>query len=269
MRELDPPPEGHLPGAIERVAIVGPGRLGTVIAAALTRAGVVVDGPYGRRDPLAERLRPNADDRTALDAVLLCVPDAEIAAVASVIPAGPTVGHCSGATALDVLAPHQGFSLHPLMTVPANAPADVLARAGVAVAASTRHALGLALALAHLLAMRPIEIAEADRAAYHAAASIASNFLVTLEAAAEQVAATAGLSRELLVPLVRATVENWATLGPARALTGPVARGDEPTIERQRAALAERVPELLELFDACVDATRRLAARQTPEAVAA
>ena len=61
--------------------------------------------------------------------------------------------------------------------------------------------------------MRPVEIADDDRAAYHAAASIASNFLVTLEAAAERVAATAGVDRELLVPLVRATVENWAADG--------------------------------------------------------
>jgi predicted short-subunit dehydrogenase-like oxidoreductase (DUF2520 family) len=269
MRELDQPPEGHISGAIERVAIVGSGRVGTVIAAALMQAGVAVDGPYGRRDLLFERLRGDARGRTAPDAVLLCVPDAEIADVASAIPAGPPVGHCSGATTLDVLAPHEAFSLHPLMTVPAGARADVLSGAGAAVAGSTPGALALALDLANLLAMRPIQIAEADRAAYHAAASIASNFLVTLEAAAEQVAATAGLPAELLVPLVRATVENWATLGPERALTGPVARGDEPTIERQRVALAERAPELLELFDACVAATRRLAARSTSEAVAA
>jgi predicted short-subunit dehydrogenase-like oxidoreductase (DUF2520 family) len=203
------------------------------------------------------------------DAVLLCVPDAEIAAIASVIPTGAPIGHCSGATALDVLAPHECFSLHPLMTVPADAPPDVLAGAGAAVAGSTPRALALALALARLLTMQPIEIAESDRAAYHAAACIASNFLVTLEAAAERVAATAGLSPELLVPLVRATVENWATLGPQRALTGPVARGDEATIERQRAALAHRTPELLELFDTCVDATRQLAARPTPKPVAA
>jgi predicted short-subunit dehydrogenase-like oxidoreductase (DUF2520 family) len=277
MRELDQPPEGRVSGAIERVAIVGHGRLGAAMAAALTQAGVTVDGPYGRGDPIAEllgpqQLRPNARGRTARadgvpDAVLLCVPDVEIAAVASLIGAGAPVGHCSGATALDVLAPHQRFSLHPLMTVPADAPANVLAGAGAAVAGSTPRALALALALAELLAMRPIEIAEADRGAYHAAACIASNFLVTLEAAAEQVAATAGLSAELLVPLVRATVENWATLGPEAALTGPVARGDEPTIERQRAALAQRVPELLELFDACVDATRRLAARTEAVAV--
>ena len=86
--------------------------------------------------------------------------------------------------------------------------------------------------------MRPVEIAERDRPAYHAAASIASNFLVTLEAAAERIGGAAGIERELLVPLVRATVENWARLGPERALTGPVARGDEVTVARQRAAVA-------------------------------
>ncbi|MDQ6774661.1 MAG: DUF2520 domain-containing protein, partial [Actinomycetota bacterium] len=90
------------------------------------------------------------------------------------------------------------------------------------------------------------------------------NFLVTLEAAADRIAATAGVDRELLVPLVRATVENWAVLGPERALTGPVARGDEETVARQRAELAARTPELLELFDALANATRGLARRQEP-----
>ena len=87
--------------------------------------------------------------------------------------------------------------------------------------------LDLARRLAQRLGMRPIEIAPGDRTAYHAAASIASNFLVTLEAAAERLAATVGMERADLVALVRATVENWARLGAERALTGPVARGDE------------------------------------------
>ena len=277
MRELDQLHEGHAIGAIERVAIVGPGRLGTAIAAALTQAGVAVDGPYGRRDPIAERLGPRRprpgrrqrrQRRCRTRSCCVSRTPRSRPSPASIATGAP-VGHCSGATTLDVLAPHERFSLHPLMTVPADAPADVLAEAGAAVAGSTPRALALALALAQRLAMRPIEIVEADRAAYHAAACIASNFLVTLEAAAERVAATAGLSVDLLVPLVRATVENWATLGPQAALTGPVARGDEPTIERQRSALVERAPELLELFDACVDATRQLAARPAPKAVAA
>jgi predicted short-subunit dehydrogenase-like oxidoreductase (DUF2520 family) len=54
-------------------------------------------------------------------------------------------------------------------------------------------------------------------------------------------------------------VENWARLGPEGALTGPVARGDEATISRQRAAIEERAPELVSLFDELVTATRHLA----------
>jgi predicted short-subunit dehydrogenase-like oxidoreductase (DUF2520 family) len=74
------------------------------------------------------------------------------------------------------------------------------------------------------------------------------------------VAAEAGLDRDLLVPLVRQTVENWAALGPERALTGPVARGDEETVARQREAVVAAAPELEELWDALVAATKALPA---------
>jgi predicted short-subunit dehydrogenase-like oxidoreductase (DUF2520 family) len=130
--------------------------------------------------------------------------------------------------------------------------------AGAAVAGTSPRALQLAKDLAAALGMRPVEVAEADRPTYHAAASIASNFLITLEATAERLAATAGVDRRLLVPLVRATVENWAALGPERALTGPVARGDEETVALQRAAIEDRAPDLLQLFEALVSATQAL-----------
>jgi predicted short-subunit dehydrogenase-like oxidoreductase (DUF2520 family) len=107
--------------------------------------------------------------------------------------------------------------------------------------------------------MRPLQIDDADRAAYHAAASVASNFLVVVEDLAERLAQSAGLDRERLVGLVQATVANWATLGPAGALTGPIARGDEKTVARQRSAVAERAPQDVALFDALAEATRRLA----------
>ena len=108
--------------------------------------------------------------------------------------------------------------------------------------------------------MEPFELSDEQRPAYHAAASIASNFLVTIEAAAERVAGGAGLSperaRELLAPLVRTTVENWIAHGPERALTGPVARGDDLTVAHQRSAVARVAPDLEPLFDALVEATQ-------------
>jgi predicted short-subunit dehydrogenase-like oxidoreductase (DUF2520 family) len=232
---------------LDSIAIVGAGRLGTALAAALRAAGLTVHGPLGRGE------RPH--DATA---VLLCVPDGEIASAARAIEPGPLVGHCSGATGLDVLEPHEAFALHPLMTVPAGAASTVFDGAGAAIAGSTPRALQAAGALARAAGMTPTRVADADLAAYHAAASIASNFLVTLEGAAERLAATAGVDRALLAPLVRAAADNWAAQGTA-ALTGPIARGDEATVARQRAAVAERTPDLLPLFDVLADATRALA----------
>lgn len=250
MRELEPDctdPPSCASAAFVRLAIVGAGRMGHALAAALRVAGYAVTGPLGR-----------GADGAGADVVLLCVPDEEIARAAALILPGPLVGHCSGATGLDVPPAHEAFSLHPLMAVTSDGAR--FTGAGAAIAGSTPAALKIAGELAGALGMRAVEIAPSDRAAYHAAASIASNFLVTLEAAAERLAASAGAGRELLVPLVQATVENWATLGPQRALTGPVARGDEATLATQRAAVAQRAADLLPLFDALVDATRALAA---------
>ena len=228
-----------------RVAIVGADRLGQALAAALPAAGIAVDGPLGR-----------GSDGAGAGIVLLCVPDAEIRAAARCIPAGPLVGHCSGATGLDALAPHEAFGLHPMMTVTEQG--AEFAGAGAAIGGTTDRALAVAAALAQALGLRPFEIEDADRAAHHAACSIASNFLITLEDAAESLEVAAGGRRELLVPLVRAAVENWAREG-AGALTGPIARGDEATVARQRAAVADRTPEFAAAFDALADATRVLA----------
>ena len=250
-------PEPTLPPQarpVDRIAIVGAGRMGTALAAALAAARIAVDGPLGRDHAVA----PDAA------AVLLCVPDAQIAAAAAALTVEPgrLVGHTSAATTLAALGPHEAFSLHPLMTVTAEG--GLFAGASAATAGTTPRALELADALARAIGMRPVRIADDDRAAYHAAASIASNFLVTLEGLAERLAATAGLRREPLVALVEASVANWAALGAERALTGPIARGDEATIARQRAAIAERLPDELELFDALTAATRRLAGAGAP-----
>lgn len=236
---------------IPALAVIGAGRLGRALVSGLRAAGLDVAGPLGR-----------GADGDGYGAVLLCVPDDEIAAAAELVKLGPLVGHCSGATGLDVLSPHEAFSLHPLMTVTDDG-ADFRG-AGAAVAGSTAKAVGLARELADRLGLEPVEIPGEARTTYHAAASMASNFLVTLEAAAERLGAQAGLERRLLAPLVRATVENWVRFGGQGALTGPVARGDIATVEAQRQAVAERAPELLELFDSLVRATEALAQQAKP-----
>jgi predicted short-subunit dehydrogenase-like oxidoreductase (DUF2520 family) len=239
-----------------RIGIVGPGRVGRALARAVRDAGHDVAGPFGR-----DELTPGPP---LIDAVLLSVPDAEIAtAAAAAAGTARFMGHTSGATPLTALdaAGAEAFGLHPLQTIAG--PETDLRDCGCAIGGTTAAARELARRIALDLGMEPVEIADEDRAAYHAAASIASNFLVTLEAAAESVATGAGIdggdARRLLGPLVRTTVENWLALGPALALTGPVARGDRRTVLAQRAAVEEAAPELLPLFDELVERTEALA----------
>src|SRR5207248_2016416 len=115
----------------------------------------------------------------------------------------------------------QLFGLHPLQTV-AEAGAS-LHGCACAVAGSTEPALAEAERIARNLGMRPFTLRDDQRPAYHAAASIASNYLVTLQAAAATLAERAGIDEldagALFGPLVRTTVENWISLGPADALT--------------------------------------------------
>jgi predicted short-subunit dehydrogenase-like oxidoreductase (DUF2520 family) len=198
---------------------------------------------------------------------LLCVPDEAIAdAAESLAPRARSVrlaGHTSGASTLAALEPFVSagagtFSLHPLQTVPDTA-TDFTA-CPAAIAGSSGEALAFARGLAERLGMRAFEVPEERRAAYHAAAAIASNFLVTLEQSAAELLERAGIddARELLSPLVLRTAANWSERG-ADALTGPIARGDEATVERHLEAVRAVDPELAELYAALAARTRAIA----------
>lgn len=239
------------------LSIVGSGRAGNSIAAAARRAGIEVRVVGRSTDP----------GELSGTCLLLCVPDDAIARVAREIGEGEArpklIGHVSGATSLDPLlaarAPEGCFSLHPLQTLP-DGEVD-LTGAPAAVAGSTDSARSLASGLAEALGMNPFAVDEADRATYHAAASIASNFLVTLEQSAAELLGDIGVEspREVLAPLVRRSLENWIRDG-ASALTGPIARGDDSTVERHREALLRSEPALLPLYDAMTERTRSVAA---------
>ncbi len=244
--------------AVASISIVGPGRVGRAAALALRSAGYQVAGPSGR----GEVVYPAT-------VVLLCVPDREVAqAAAAVRGLAAFVGHTSGATPRGEVG--VDFGLHPLRAFVGTEGADAFRGIGCAIAGTTPEALAVATELAFAVGGDPFPLADDQRAGYHAAASIASNFLVTLEAAAETMAIASGLAeadiRRHLAPLVRGTVENWAAHGPRAALTGPIARGDEATVRRQRDAVAACAPELLAMFDVLCESTRALAATEEPAA---
>jgi predicted short-subunit dehydrogenase-like oxidoreductase (DUF2520 family) len=217
---------------IERVHVIGSGRVGSAVSARLRERGVTV----GDDDP---------------DVVLLCVPDTTIADTAQgLTPGCGWIGHVSGATPLAALAPHERrFSLHPLQTFDRSGDPAQLDGAWGAVTGETDEALAVARELAGLLGLRPFELAESDRTLYHAGAVFASNYLVTLQRAAVQL----GVPAEGLVPLMTRTIENGFEL------TGPIARGDWPTVDAHKDAIHAAHPELEPVYDALAEATAVLA----------
>ena len=227
---------------IESIHIVGArGRVGSTVSARLTERGVTL----GSADP---------------ELVLLCVPDRAIAEVAAAISVGPWVAHVSGATPLDALDPHtQRFSLHPLQSFSKERGPEQLDGVWGAASAETDEARAVARWLAETLGLRPFDLEDDKRAAYHAGAAMASNYLVTLRAAAQSLLDTAGAPPEALDPLIRGVMDTGFEL------TGPIARGDWETVERHLAVIRSERPELEELYLVLAEATARYAGRDPHE----
>jgi predicted short-subunit dehydrogenase-like oxidoreductase (DUF2520 family) len=231
-----------------RIALIGPGRAGGAVAAALVAAGGHVIGVAGRT-PDSPAVRAAAATFGAAagsagevvataDLVFIATPDAAIDGVASSIAGAVSsdalVIHLAGARGLDALAaiPARTGVLHPLQSMPdAERGRDRLAGAYAAVTGDAE-----VTELARAIGLVPFTLADTDRVAYHAAACIASNHLVALLA---QVEACSDVPVEAFLPLVRATVDNVAALGTGAALTGPVARGDVATVRAHLGAIPE------------------------------
>lgn len=208
--------------------LIGPGRAGLSLARALAARGWEVAPPLGRSDD-------PSGAAAGVDLLVVATPDAAVAAVAArVEPVATTVvAHLSGALGLDALDPHpRRGALHPLRSIPS--PDTDLVSAWWAVAGDE-----LVRAVVADLDGHVVEVTDEGRAAYHAAACIASNHLVGLLGQAERVAAAAGVPLAAYLDLVRGTLDNVERLGPAAALTGPVARGDRATVARHLAALPD------------------------------
>jgi predicted short-subunit dehydrogenase-like oxidoreductase (DUF2520 family) len=250
------------------VAIIGPGRLGHILALQLRRGGYIVTEVQGRKPSNAQA---KAGGRTALlDArlVWICVPDREITAVAGQIAPlsdwhNKIVFHSSGALSSGALAVLRDrgasvASVHPLMTfVAGSAPALDGVPFGFE---GDPAALRAAHRIIRNLGGEPFAIRPQTKALYHAWGMFGSPLLLAALVTAEQVAHTAGISRsqarQKILPLVRQTIANYAALGPARSFSGPMVRGDVAVV-RQHLRVLRRVPEARKVYLALADSALR------------
>ena len=240
---------------IERVAVVGAGRVGLSLARALVHSGCAVT-VLGRR-PRALAVLPGSvivewDSAIgAADLVMVAVPDDALAAVARTLAHGAVINarhvllHTSGLHDRSAFTPLYATgaalgSWHPLQTF-ANPLGEPKAFADApAVIEGDARALSAGRELADLLHLRPvIEIAADGKPLYHAGAVFASNYLIVLADVAAKLAREAGAgtaAAQLYLPLMRRTLANYAR-GGAAMLTGPISRGDPETIARHLEAL--------------------------------
>ncbi|WP_104524569.1 Rossmann-like and DUF2520 domain-containing protein [Blastococcus atacamensis] len=252
-----------------RVGVIGAGRVGAVLGAALAAAGHDVVAASGLSAASAERaarllpgvpLVPADAVVAASDLIVLAVPDDTLAGLVSGLAetgawrAGQLAFHTSGAHGLAVLAPAAesgvlALALHPAMTF-SGAPedADRLDGAPFGVTSRPEHR-PVAETLVLEMGGEPFFVAEADRGLYHAALVTGANHLVTLVAEAADLLRTAGVAEpaRVLAPLLTAALDNGLRRGD-RGLTGPVSRGDVGTVGAHLDTLAERAPEAVAAY---------------------
>jgi predicted short-subunit dehydrogenase-like oxidoreductase (DUF2520 family) len=252
-----------------RAALVGPGRLGTLVAHALTAAGMPVVRVAGGSDASRERLRtqlagvrdvPLEEVAQGVELVVIATPDAAIADVVDRLVRADALGeqhgviHLAGVHGLEPLR-RAGLTgariaaLHPATTVPRGATDPTLLH-GVAWAVTTVDGdRAWAHGIVRALGGDPLDVAEEARIRYHAALALASNAVGAAVVMARRIMIAAGVDtpERLVAPIAHSSVDTAASVGAA-ALTGPVVRGDTATVAAHLAAIAGDLPEAAEAY---------------------
>lgn len=191
-----------------------------------------------------------------VDGVLIATPDGAIGSVAANIePGDAVVMHCSGATSLSALAPHERrASVHPLMALPSPhvGAARLLDHGWFAVDGHE-----LATQLVSDLGGTSFVVPDDRRAIYHATAAVSANHLVALLGQVERLADLAGVPSAAFFDLARGSFDDVVDQGATLALTGPAARGDQTTLNAHLHALPDKERDL---YQALMQAAQRLAA---------
>jgi predicted short-subunit dehydrogenase-like oxidoreductase (DUF2520 family) len=236
------------------VVIVGFGRLGGALGLRLREAGWPVWALPRSAEAVRRAVRFNVPlaDHDALKAARLCVlavPDAAVGSCAAQMDEdlGPETAlvHCAGALDLGAFGDRPSItqrvrgSFHPLVAISDSR--DVIANHTVALAVSDRSLMPVLWSLALALRLRPIEVPEALRPAYHAGAVMSAGLLVALVDGAVAALHEAQVPRDeaiaALLPLAESALRGAAQRGLSKGLTGPIARGDVAVVQSHLAAL--------------------------------
>lgn len=266
--------------------VVGAGPVATSLAGALRLCGVPVLGLWARKPPAARAAGAAAgvaafssappDILLEAEVVLLAVRDAAVAEVATMLVGTGLIGkrhvllHCAGAaSALELLggvADRVGGigTMHPLQAIADGKAAMRTLKGTVFGVEGNEVGRANAAKLVHALGGIVMGLDGSQMAAYHCAAALASNYLVTAIDAAAEVLAGAGVSptqaAQALVPLAEGALRNVSAKGTTDGLTGPIRRGDAPTIQRHLDALHGK-PDVAQLYRALARHAVEIAAR--------
>lgn len=259
-----------------RIGVVGAGRVGAVLAAALRAAGHEIVAVAGESPASRTRIetllpgvpvdKPSAVARSC-DLLLLTVPDDMLENVANMLSAsgairdGQYVVHTSGKHGLAALEPAATrgahvLAMHPAMTFTGTHVDLDRLRGCVFGVTATPETKALAEELVADLGGTPIWVPEDKRTLYHAGLAHGANHLVTLVAQAMDLLRESGAEdpAATLRPLLGAALDNALSYGDA-ALTGPIVRGDLNTVRAHLADIAESAPATLESYVAMARAT--------------
>ncbi len=271
----------------KRLAIIGTGAIGQSVASLLNDAGYEICAIVGRSQERAVAAARFAGCRQAAttdlhrvrdtDIIFLAISDDQVGPLAAqlrteVKPApGTVLVHFSGIHRADIMlgddaADLRGLSLHPLQSFPDEV-VGVRALPGSPFAMEGEDDLmPLAEELVGAMGGIPFRIEGAQKPLYHAAACVASNYMVTLISVARDLMAACGFSEivafRLLTSLMKDTGKNLAALGPEHALTGPISRGDLRTVEKHLRALSELPGDVEQIYRVMGRKTVELARRK-------
>lgn len=252
-----------------KIGFIGAGTVGTALAVRLYRKGYPVVAVSSRRLQSAQRLadlapgcQPLAISQEVADRaelVFITTSDDAIAQVVTQVNWRPdqSVVHCSGADSLLVLEPARWAgarvgSFHPLQTFASATQAIENLPGSTFALEAEEPLLGNLKEMAGALEGKWVVLQAGDKVLYHAAAVMASNYMVTLVKLACDLWQSFGVepkdATQALLPLLRGTVNNLDNVGLPNCLTGPVARGDLGTVAKHLNALSEVAPGILSTY---------------------